>query len=931
MKTTKIIALALLLCIIAASFSFAHVPDDVLNTEFENSGSIMIDLEIMENRDDSLFHPEEEVTRAEFAIYVYRLLGLSHSVNERYYTDVLEGDPGFNEINVLTVAGLVRGTDENIFSPDSFVKYEEALKMLVSMCGYESMANIRGGYPTGYFITASELKINGGISVRAGEYLKRGEVSKLLYNAMNVDVLEQVLFSDNAIKFEKTKGNTVLNVYSSIYQLKGILSANEHSGISMPTGACRENYVRVAGMELNIGKTTADELLGQDVEVYYHLDEESDTKIIKSIKRSTRNLITEIAAEDIIDYNNGVYRYGTIDKPREIRLSDVSDIIFNRKAYVGQTDKSLFMPGNGRVLLIDNNGDNKIDVVWIESYKTYFVEKINSRDYMIFDKYLQPSVNLEGISKKYKIMKDGEEVRIDSIKENTVIMIYADREKIENGISIIDDVNSTLYKVILCAESVTGPVTEVTYDNNNKQIIVIDGKKYGVSADFLNASALDPQKAPPIKAGDSGTYYLDNNNQISGTLFKKLDSGKYGFLVGTGKVTPVSDKYQMKIFAYDNVMRIYDVQDKIDYNGVRTGALDVFLHITPKKLIHYMTNDEGKITAVNTAVVKPESAPLYDYQQVFSLDKKFAKSVNVFNDRGILSSQYRVTSDTVCFTIPVDTSGNVTDNSDEEFSITAFSNGRRYNDLELYDVELNLRIGAIVLYDSSGSGGGSVSNAQDIMVVDNVMQAVNDAGDNITKIVGYTGGNKMELSTKNLDIKMVNETEGGSTWRNNEGTFAKDLLKGDVIQYTTDTMGYVSAIRVLAHDIGNIVYGYEGINEGVTNELSLSEDAAAPAPRLYYHESYFGIGEVTSIFSDVAEVYISNKDWSELNGAVPPESETKFARTRTYIKAPGTVVYVFDKTNNKLSVGDFTNVEPGDYLATHIRGGNVNSMVVVKH
>ena len=933
MRYIRTCALVLLLCMLTASASFARIPDDIIGTSYENPASIMVDLGIMENRDDSLFHPEEEVTRTEFAVYVYRLLGITDNVFTRYYTDVADGDPGYNEINALTGIGLMKGTAENIFSPDRFVRYEEAVKILVGMCGYEAKAIAKGGYPAGYFMLAQENKILAGVTANSGDYLSRGEVSRLLYNSMNADILEKVTFSNDSIRFEKTKGKTVLNVYSSIYLLKGILNANEHSGISMPSGACRENYVRIGATELNIGKTTANEFLGQDVEAYYHLDENTDEKTIKSIKTSAKNKITIIDSKDILEYNNGLYKYGDYERPKEIRVSDIADIIFNQKAYVGNVDNSLFVPGNGRVVLIDNNTDNRIDIVKIESYKTYFVEKINSRDFMIYDKYLQPAISIDDKDKKHKLIMDGEEVKISSIKENSVVMIYADREKNQGGISVIDDANSTLYTVVLCSEAISGEVTEVTTDNNNKQRVVINGVEYGLSADFYNATLIDPQKAPPITAGDSGTYYIDNNNLIAGTLFKKLDTGHYGFLTGLGKVTPVSENYQVKIFAYDNVMRIYELSERIDYNGTRIVASTILAGLPIKTLIHYKINDENKITGINTAVTKPDAASLQDYNQVFSLDKSFSRDVNVYNDRGILASQYRVTSDTICFMVPVDASNNVLTDKDEEFSITTLSNGRRYNNMQLYDVEPNLRINAVVLFDSSGSGGGSVGNAQDIVVVDNVLQAVNDNGENITRIVGFLGGAKLELSTKNLEIKMVSETENTNTWINNVGMLAKDLVKGDVIQYTTDTTGYVTAIRVLAHDIGNIVYGYEGINEGVTNELSLATQdnmATAAAPRLYYHESYFGIGRVETIFSDIAAVYISNKSWAEQDGTTGTDTATRYERTRTYIKGGGTIVYVFDKNSRKLSVGDFTNIEPGDYLATHIRGGNVNTMLVIK-
>ncbi|WP_074727506.1 S-layer homology domain-containing protein [Paenibacillus naphthalenovorans] len=80
---------------------------------------------------DSLFAPENPVTRAEFAALLVRALGLKASPGAAHFKD-LNGDAWYTEaVNAAYESGIVQGTNELSFEPDRTISREEMAVMIV--------------------------------------------------------------------------------------------------------------------------------------------------------------------------------------------------------------------------------------------------------------------------------------------------------------------------------------------------------------------------------------------------------------------------------------------------------------------------------------------------------------------------------------------------------------------------------------------------------------------------------------------------------------------------------------------------------------------------------------------------------------------------------------------------------------------------------
>ena len=93
---------------------------------------------------------EEMVTREKLADMVARTLQLEHVGNTAaYFQDVDVSSVYYDSIGVAAALGIMQGDETGLFRPKDAVSYQEAVKVLVCILGYDAMARSKGGYPMG--------------------------------------------------------------------------------------------------------------------------------------------------------------------------------------------------------------------------------------------------------------------------------------------------------------------------------------------------------------------------------------------------------------------------------------------------------------------------------------------------------------------------------------------------------------------------------------------------------------------------------------------------------------------------------------------------------------------------------------------------------------------------------------------------------------
>ena len=195
----KSLALVLALVMVLSSFSFVSAADysDVAGTMYEEPVARLSKLEVLKGYPDGSFKPEGSITRAEFAAVAVRARGLAGVAEAAAglpsgFVDVPATHWAAGYVGTAGSMGIVNGIGNGMFAPNSLVKYEEAVTMLVRALGYEYDAQTKGGYPFGYLIVAEEIGLLDGARGTQGTFASRGLVAKLTDNALEIPMMIQI-------------------------------------------------------------------------------------------------------------------------------------------------------------------------------------------------------------------------------------------------------------------------------------------------------------------------------------------------------------------------------------------------------------------------------------------------------------------------------------------------------------------------------------------------------------------------------------------------------------------------------------------------------------------------------------------------------------------------------------------------------------------
>jgi len=163
------------------------------------------------------------VTRSEASQMIAKFMGsgeLPPTATE--FTDVTADNKFSGYVNFLYSHGVVSLNEAKTFSPDRFVTYEESVKMVISALGGNEVAELSGGYPTGYLSLASSEKIIDGLNT--DKFITLSALCDILYKALNVPLFTENNYSitDSGVLSEITvnKNDTALNTYLDITVLK---------------------------------------------------------------------------------------------------------------------------------------------------------------------------------------------------------------------------------------------------------------------------------------------------------------------------------------------------------------------------------------------------------------------------------------------------------------------------------------------------------------------------------------------------------------------------------------------------------------------------------------------------------------------------------------------------------------------------------------
>lgn len=744
---------------------------DIADTKYAEAAELLGALGIMVGDAESgAFRPDDPILRSEMAKVAVYSIGLEDIVKSSNgstkFPDVPYDHWATGAINVADQQGLVVGDAEGTFRPDDSVTFEEAVTIIVRALGYEPAAQDKGGYPTGYMSIASQKQLLKGIDAVSAQPAKRGDIAQLVFNAMTVNMMEQVGFG-SSVSYEEVD-KTLLYDRLNVEKAYGQITATDETSLSggSTTG---DDKIQIGDNQYLKGDTAAGQLLGYNVLFYARIDKTTDEKtLILVTPQSNKNNSLVLNSTDIVDVtdtstaNKSVEYWANRNTDRRTKTASIKSdavYIYNGKYKTGITNEEL-KPSSGNLVLLDANMDSVYEIVFVNHFTNIVVDTISDVTGRVTDKYLNGSLvfDPDNPDVKYTIIKDGTEITPADLKEWNVI-----------SYTISDDQN--LIKAYVSDASVTGTVNEISSE----------GYRIGESDVMYEKAASYPNE---IKLRDKGTFYLDIEDKIAAVNTKAVNESaittNYAYLVDAAMNDGFDKTARLKLFTKEGETQIYDTAAKMRINDSYAQApADVVAQLTSDtsgkvipQLIIYEMNSDGKISGIDTA--EDGTSTGAPNPNKFTLN--ISKADMIYKRASGKLGNVGISDDTIIFDIPA-SAGSDTD----KYTIrnkSTLANDTKY-DAVIYDLQENYTANVIIITSSTG-----VTNAESPITVVNYLAEVQNADFEYTdKLYGYSEGAEIELMASD---KSVFRKTGG-----------EKLKAGDIIQYKTDAKGNVDGITLL--------------------------------------------------------------------------------------------------------------------------------------
>ena len=666
------------------------------------------------------------------------------------FGDVTSADKNYPYLCAAYEMGLVNGASNDLFRPDDPVTSEMAAKMLVTVIGYKPLAELRGGYPTGYQIVASQLKLFSGCENQAE--LNGAAAAILMENALEAPYFRATEIGIGYETFQSNTDDTLLQERFLIYQTKGVLSGTENTALLSGSSRLKHGFVTIDQTRYAVGDTAAAEWLGYAVEAYWRGEPGEDGTLVY-IAPQQKNETLQIDTENILSANAERLSYVTDDgKTKTLKISLHASFIYNGKQTPFSSD--LLQAEYGALTLIDNDGDGVYDVLLMRAYRTIVVSSAMPSTHTVADYLDGKTVELDPNVSDYRVYLtlDGAPVTVADLQPWDVLSYT---ESLEDG---------TVVKTALVhREKATGMVTAVSPGDTMAEI---NGVEYQVSAAMMKK----------INAGQEGSFYIDAFGRIVAA------SGERDVVYGYVKagLKKGMDKYLLKIFTENNRWVELPLREKLQFNGVSgTSAADAYSALlageaVKPQLITYRVSTEREINELSTA----QNIPVGSAGEQAAIEAgTFRKSLSISSANYRNYSGSAAFGDVVCvalakvFVLP-ENPASASDNMFYAGSAALLTHDTRYSNIVAFDVD-DMRYAHACTIDRKA--GGTENNI--FMVVTKINTAVDDYGDTVYALHGLYQGSQSTVYTANTE--MVD---------------AISLKKGDVVQFGVDENGKVRSL-----------------------------------------------------------------------------------------------------------------------------------------
>lgn len=918
---TRVLALVLVFSLVLGTVAFAAFTDVKDTDDYAEAIETLAALGIIKGYEDGTFGADKAITRAEAVAIVNRIQNLAGAAagaqGASLYTDVAANHWALGDINLATQMGTVSGDGNGLFRPEDQVSYQEMVKMLVVALGYQPAANDKGGWPTGYLVTASQYgvlddTVNGGATPA-----NRGVVAQLTFNALTAPMMEQTGFgNDKSYEVKDVPGSrkTLLTEKLSIYKVDVTPVANDVTSIASGSKA-NVGEVRVE-IDMNTKTVRSDSDAFYGVKTPISLSTSEDSKTTETFIAGNSDLGDKLA------YSAVAYIQKNADKEWEVLYSTIEDgktrtfdidpttvtkvendkiyvededikldeeyefdsattVIYNGEKSDKKIDADLFKYTKdgatieGKVtVLINGKADDVADYIFVDVYYTDRVSDESATGNKI---YLENNgtINLDTKENKklvYTLTLDGKDISPADLKEGDIVTYRATEDK-------------NFYEILVSRTTVEGEI-DSTFTEDSVDKYEIAGKNYEESVSAKNNNA--DTKLGSVKPGYAGTFYLDVFGKIA--YYEKSSvtgaAKNYAYVTNYGKISGGDNnpKYGVEMFLTDGkAPAYYELASKVrvtknskDGTEVKEEELgdddktSYFTTVVDKEITEGETTKTVKgLNSGLEAVLEAAKGKVVDYTLNTSglisditywegeADASFDESLFTFG--GSIEDEFNERRNVIGnFSITEDTVVfYVGENDIEEYQI---SDKTFFVEDEAYDIDAYCVIkpatnkeAGVIVVKNAVSSASLKDNIA--VFVSSALAMNKEEGTRVQTITFYQNGEPVTLYGDSQSIEGIKGLDTGDVF-----TFKKNT-KGEVVSVTKvelDSAKYAYPANANSGDV-NYVFGQLVSRSGLNLELGALNDEEAtdvhviPATANVYLVDYKA-SKVTVGLGDVKEI-----------------------------------------------------------------------------
>lgn len=989
----KVIALVCVFALALSTVAFGATYTDVTeDSAYYEAVETLNKLEIVTGYEDGTFKPEDGVTRAEMAALIARIQGYGETAKASANTgfaDVPASHWASGYIANAAGMGIINGYGDGTFGPEDPVKYEQAVKMIMSTLGYTPFADKNGGYPTGYLAAAQRYDVSLSVANAAvGTDANRGTVAQLLANAIDTPLMVQSKWNTNGeveyVIADGKGGNdykTLMSENLGYVKLKGIVVENAITALgSSKTGLDTTAVATVkidvedsydtnnkayltyvpdgaaAGKEFLVGDTDAADYVGYKV-IAYVKNVNDKFELVSIAKDANSNDTLTIALDQYAGISGNeisYYKEGANDATK-FDVESGFKAIYNGVGMAGTAALDIVGTNclfGGEMTFIDNNDTKGYDAVIVELASTGVVKKVTEDGINFYNNVTWKTnggtastkaidIDVEDETVFVEITKDGEVIDFTTLEAWDVLSIYAVSE------------TADVIKAEVIGTEVVGVIAS-SKNSTTSAFPVSAGKAYKIADTWYDVAA-GAYGLANVAVGDGGTFYIDQFGKIAAfdedAALATGTAGSYGYVIATSSDEAtfgggVACEAKVQMLTADGV-KVFDLKDKFKVEDGAGNAL-VTVDITAWEANEKDPGTDGEL-GTSDDVANPE----YHATMIGDLNTAVVGQVVKYtvNSAGEISGIVKAVANDTKFatgTVTSTTAGYEWDADNNRFKKTSTATVYVDSDAIVFIVDSSAdkcKMGTIADFDHEGTYTIDATYADRKAVDNNIIVA--QAGSFLTSTTSSVavitevgeGANEDGETIKSLGFLLDGETVYADTVALSDvsftGTSAANLTIGDVVNVKVGSDGLITAIAKVV-EFADGVRDYSSlVNSATTGSVASGsgKEAFAGGVVVDFNENNYlaTIGSTQYKLTQAANIYVI--DGTGKNLIVKNGSEGNFKYFEALYGSADVDIYL---AGNNTTTPDADEVVVGtaqayaDHVYVRTYEGKVTDVIIVK-